>query len=111
LAVVDGPAVDAIGEGFLEVSDGGPAYSNFDELALVNKDFEIVLTSFSEDLGAYRGLESVALGRFGSQAFWVELDLMTRLVDVPAKKSYIGGGVRASKPSGVLIMTSSLSSF
>jgi hypothetical protein len=80
-------------------------------LPLVHENFEIVLASFREYLGAHGCLESVSLGGFGPEAFGVEFDFVAGLIDVPGEEGYIRGSLRASNPSGVLIMTSSLSSF
>lgn len=86
LAVVDGPAVDSIREGFLEIGNGGTANSNLDELSLVDKDFEIVSSSLGEYLCAHGGLKAISLGGLGSEAFRIELDFVTGLVDIPAKE-------------------------
>ena len=86
LAVVDGPAVDSVGEGLLEIGNRGTADSNLDELPLVDEDFKIVASSLGEDLGAHGGLKAVAFGGLGPEALGIELDLVTGLVDIPAKE-------------------------
>ncbi len=50
LAVVDCPAVDCVAKGALEVGDIGATYSDFNELALIDENLEIVPTACSEDL-------------------------------------------------------------
>jgi hypothetical protein len=80
-------------------------------LPFVDKNLKIVLTSFCKNFGAHGGLESIAFGGFGSQAFRIKFDLMAGFIDVPAEESCMVVELRASKPSGVLIMISSLSSF
>jgi hypothetical protein len=60
LAIVNRPSIYTIRKGLLEIGDGWFAYSNFDKLAFVYKNFEIVSASFSKDLGAHRGLEAIA---------------------------------------------------
>lgn len=60
LPVVDGPPVDSIREGLFQVRERWAADSDFDELPLVDEDFEVVSPSFGEDLCAHRGLEAVS---------------------------------------------------
>lgn len=93
------------------MGDSRPADSYFDELSFVDEDFEVVPASFCEDLGAHGGFEAIAVCRFGPKALWVEFDFVAGFLGVPAEECYLEQGVRASKPSGVFIMISSLSCF
>lgn len=68
LAVVDGPAVHAIGKGFFKVGYRWSAYTDLDELPLVNKYLEVVFPSFREYFSAHGGLKAIALGRLGFEA-------------------------------------------
>ena len=71
LSVVDGPAVHAIRKGLFEVGNGGSAYSDLDELPLVNKYLEVVFASFREYFCAHGGLKAVALGGLGPEALGI----------------------------------------
>lgn len=111
LSVVNGPAMHPIRKSFLQIRDRWPAYAYLDELPLINKDLVVVPSSLSENLSAHSGLEPIAFSRLGAQTVRVQFDLLTGLVDIPAEDSCMAYLVRASKPSGVLIMASSVSSF
>ena len=86
LAIIDRPPMHPIRESFLKIRKGRSAYSNFDKLPFVDKDFEIVLAPFSEYFCAHSGLESVAFGRFGFQTFGIKLDFGACFYRIPSKK-------------------------
>lgn len=111
LPVVDGPSVDSVRKSLFEISDGGTANSDLDELPFVDEDFEIVSSSLGEDLSAHGGLKSIAFSGLSPKTLRIKLDLVAGLVDIPAEERLVIAVVRASKPSGVLIMISSLSYF
>lgn len=67
LPVVDGPAVNSVGKGLLEVDYCRSAHSDFDELPLVDEYLVVVASSLSEDLCSEGSLEAVALSRLGPE--------------------------------------------
>lgn len=64
LPVVDSPTIDWIWESFFQLSNGGSADSNLDELSFVNKDLKVVSSSFSEYFCAHGSFEPVAFCGF-----------------------------------------------
>ena len=85
LTVVDSPAMRSIRESFVHIGHAGSTNSNLDQLTLVDEDLKIVAAAFREDLCSQGGLEAVALGRFGLEAFRVQLYLGTGLGRVPVE--------------------------
>ena len=69
LTVVYGPSMDGIREGLFQIGDDGSANANFDELPLVDKKFEVVPPALAENLGAHGSFKTIALSRFGFEAF------------------------------------------
>lgn len=86
LPVVDGPAVNSVGKGLLEVDYCRSADSNFDELPLVDEDLVVVSSSLCEDLCSKGGLEAVALSGFGPEGLGIQFDFVTSFLRVPVKK-------------------------
>jgi len=71
LAVIYGPTMDCVWEGLLQIDNNWPANTYFDELPLVDKKLEVVATTFTENLCAHGGFESVSLGGLGFETFWI----------------------------------------
>jgi hypothetical protein len=72
LTVVDCPAVDCVAKGPLEVSDVGATDSDFNELALIDKNFEIVPTSCTENLSSKCCFKPIAVSGFTNERLVVE---------------------------------------
>jgi hypothetical protein len=56
-AIVDAPSLNGVTEGILDV-DLWSTYTNFEEMALVNEDLEIIPAALSEYLSTEGRLES-----------------------------------------------------
>lgn len=60
LAIVDTPTVHCVGKGFLYVKRRGSADSDFNEVAFIDENLEIVLCACCENFSADDSLESAA---------------------------------------------------
>jgi len=107
LAVVNSPAVHCVREGFLQVQRSGPTYPDFDECAFINKELKVVPTTCLENFRADCSLESTSFLGGANKQLFIKSEFGTGFGWIPAKECCITREVRASKPSGGLIITSS----
>ena len=71
LPVVYGPTVKGVAEGALVIRESGSTHSNLDELALINKDLEVISSALGEYLSAEGGFKTVAVVGFAYEVLLI----------------------------------------